>query len=74
MCISKRSLVVAAVAFLATAATGYGADKPNDGKGPEHPGRVGKPGEDKATSSTKDSARDAAGKNGERGVRNAEPK
>jgi len=68
MTLAKRT-IAAAVACLVSIASAHGADKPNDGKGPENPGRVAKPGEVKDPP-PKDAARDNPNKAGERGVRN----
>ncbi len=69
MRIARRGLMAAAAALLAGASAAQGADSPGDGRGQGNPGQVGKPGENKSGSSTKDSARDSTDKAGERGVR-----
>lgn len=64
----SRQMIAAAAASLIWIAQAHAVDKPNDGKGPENPGRVGKAGEIK-NPPPKDAARDDPNKQGERGVR-----
>lgn len=64
----SKQLIVAAAACLIAIAQAHAVDKPNDGKGPENPGRIGKAGEIK-NPPPKDAARDDPNKPGERGVR-----